>query len=1074
MNLLLLALLAAAPEVTDEVYRADFEAGLPAGWVAYDNWAKPTFGVVETTALGGTRALRVAFDDHSTLGHFDKGAMLMPPTPVSWPQADFIAVRYRIDRPVANLRIFAHCDQGGWWDVTNQRPVIGQAAEWTVRREDFRLAWTDDPLKPGPLKTGRLVQVFVSVHNQKPPNSGEKFELLLDDFRIGTQILPLPERLPLDGARLACWPLATVGDGEPDWQRAVPLPLGEALVFGLVTPPELRLRVVAAQPAALVVDGRPVALVWARQGAGQVGTGRVPLAGPAGPMAIKLGEAGWAGRYRVVERLSLRDAVGLAGRTGAVTVQLLPAGGERVGLRLRLPEPWQRARLLGRLSDSYGDGQGLTVSQSEAQPGGTVTDLVLPAGALAPGRYRAEVTVQTDARPLLFDGAVTVPDLDRVVVLQVATAAEQAARALSAQATGGRGAKWWATRPLATMPLVRDRERVDPSRWSRVKNPVTWADLGGDFVGSVQCGLSERDLRLHFERHDFGRWVKPHLGNFLGAGWPAAAERAMARNLLVGSIWGYVPDEPWNGGFGDAAPDQAQHEQMQKLMGRRFLGYEMGEQDGRYVGSYAPRYTPANRREARALAQAWHQKIHDRHFDHMVLLSSLNFAHLSARMGQRMVGIEAAQGLPSDIMQWAWLRGAAKQFGVLTWNCISVFNRWDYKSYDSVGPDHGPDKGTSVELMKRLWYSSWLYGSASNSFESAYWLKEKDAGGDPKLSPVGQTHVDAVAFAKRHRDRGVPYTPVALMLDQDAGWVPPRHLYTGQRNLVWGNLPYERGDVAVDAFCRWIWPQYQDCSYYRDERGFLTATPHGDQFDVILTDAGAECLNRYQTVVLLGEVSRDPQLGARLAAFVRGGGELVIDDTAFALLDRQLTGLEPLGGRRAAQRSVLLPAGEVLVEEPYSYRLVRSAGAAALALSEHGDGVLWEHRVGRGRVVCCTVPRYVSAETADPQPGVDVPLKHKLLQCFQRVLAGYVQSLSLVEVTGAPVQWVVNVDQDPLRRVVGLFNHERTPATVRVRSRFGFLATIAPWLGEAKVDNETLLVTVPPLDQVIVEVRLRR
>ena len=118
---------------------------------------------------------------------------------------------------------------------------------------------------------------------------------------------------------------------------------------------------------------------------------------------------------------------------------------------------------------------------------------------------------------------------------------------------------------------------------------------------------------------------------------------------------------------------------------------------------------------------------------------------------------------PSASMEWAFLRGAAKQYGALTWNCISVFNRWGYKSYTGTGDDHGPDKGTSVELMKRLWYVTWLYGSAANGFEGAYTRNGKNGSGHPLLSPVGQTHVDAVRFARRHADRGVLYTPVAIM-----------------------------------------------------------------------------------------------------------------------------------------------------------------------------------------------------------------------------------------------------------------------------------------------------------------------
>jgi hypothetical protein len=380
-----------------------------------------------------------------------------------------------------------------------------------------------------------------------------------------------------------------------------------------------------------------------------------------------------------------------------------------------------------------------------------------------------------------------------------------------------------------------------------------------------------------------------------------------------------------------------------------------------------------------------------------------------------------------------------------------------------------------VELLRRLWYVTYMYGSAINMFEAAYFTAEKDEAGFPKLSPVGQCHVDAVKWAREHHDRGVLYTPVAIMLDRDSGWVPPRHLYTGNRYLVWGNLPYGLADHATDAFFRTIWPRYEDCSYYADERGYLTATPYGDMFDVILSDAPTECLARYQTVVLLSERGlADEESIQRLALFVKNGGELICDVVAAEQLGAELTGVEIVPERRVAQMSVILPAAKVLEEEPYSYVVVTPRGAQALALSEHGDGILWRYNAGRGMVVTSCVPCYVAAKTDDPQEGVDVPLQHKLLRAFMHTLDHYLKSLSLLEVSGSPVGYLCNVSEDKKRLIVTVVNNEHQPATVAVKPRLGEIAAYRSWLETAEVSGGELHFNLPPLDLAIVEITLKQ
>ena len=104
------------------------------------------------------------------------------------------------------------------------------------------------------------------------------------------------------------------------------------------------------------------------------------------------------------------------------------------------------------------------------------------------------------------------------------------------------------------------------------------------------------------------------------------------------------------------------------------------------------------------------------------------------------------------------------------------------------------------------------------------------------------------------------YTPVALMLDFYNGWNMPRHLYRGDKYKIWGKLPYEKGDYLTDGLFRMIWPGYEDCSYLRNERGFLTPTPFGDIFDVITNRCHPSILQQYNCLMLLGDVEMTPEV----------------------------------------------------------------------------------------------------------------------------------------------------------------------------------------------------------------------
>ena len=104
----------------------------------------------------------------------------------------------------------------------------------------------------------------------------------------------------------------------------------------------------------------------------------------------------------------------------------------------------------------------------------------------------------------------------------------------------------------------------------------------------------------------------------------------------------------------------------------------------------------------------------------LMSLSSLWGPHYFAKTGYyTALGAEAAQGLPNAQLFYAWLRGAAKQFGKWVWGNVSVYNRFSFKTCSMVKQvcECSAD-GTSLSLMRRLMYQQIMYGSKIFGFES--------------------------------------------------------------------------------------------------------------------------------------------------------------------------------------------------------------------------------------------------------------------------------------------------------------------------------------------------------------------
>jgi hypothetical protein len=176
-----------------------------------------------------------------------------------------------------------------------------------------------------------------------------------------------------------------------------------------------------------------------------------------------------------------------------------------------------------------------------------------------------------------------------------------------------------------------------------------------------------------------------------------------------------------------------------------------------------------------------------------------------------------------------------------------------------------------------------LYGSSIMSFEGS--LSCTNTNGTSVPSPIGVVQQAGMAWsdAVGKGGLGVHLANVAVLLDFWSGFTPPRHLYSDAAYRVWGGLPYESSDFFTHGMLDLLYPGYEKSSYFHNESGFVTGTPHTDGCDVLLTDAPEFVLEQYP-VMVLGTPLRAlrAEVVDKLSDYVHGGGTLVVTAAAAA------------------------------------------------------------------------------------------------------------------------------------------------------------------------------------------------
>jgi hypothetical protein len=401
-------------------------------------------------------------------------------------------------------------------------------------------------------------------------------------------------------------------------------------------------------------------------------------------------------------------------------------------------------------------------------------------------------------------------------------------------------------------------------------------------------------------------------------------------------------------------------------------------------------------------------------------VGGIPFFALSYLWGARTVGYETAV-IPGGplALQWAFLRGAARQNGGLT----ATYRYYRYgdsltsfsESQTFSAPRNILDNyysvysGPGVAWGKMdMWYE-YMAGSSmfleEQGFDHFWMPGGTGAAGrhEVQLSPKGKLVDRFLRLTAKEPERGTPFTPVAFLVDYAHGWDPAPY------------VPHQFGNYAEQpvktryGIHEKALEEYISTAYYplgpRSQEPVSalkeTYVPgiFGDIFDIVYAYPDTKkwtTIDTYPVVIVAGDIELSEAEGKRLQQYVRDGGTLLIADGQLQGPGAAALEMPALGQPEEATGYQWLGNETVYSSQRYLFKPI--TGGRTLATTPDGKTVCAAFEQGKGRLIYLSVP-------------YGLGLDRTAMPIVARLFAHLTRGLMPVEVDGE-VEWSVNKTND--------------------------------------------------------------
>jgi len=473
--------------------------------------------------------------------------------------------------------------------------------------------------------------------------------------------------------------------------------------------------------------------------------------------------------------------------------------------------------------------------------------------------------------------------------------------------------------------------------------------------------------------------------NYLVMNYPAGEEWRWWF-LQFGAKWDYegkIEERPFLIDIYDAdAPEEPlaykAHKSLKEKYGDSFLGFGVGEWPGgknlaKFIKGIKEAGMEVNRKNlCEKIGQEFKKLADNAGGDFYNMWAGFLLNRQGLEWGAPLAASETTQRATQahHQTQMAFTRGAARQYDK-PWYMYFAYDLADSNpSYDLVSLEKarakisagskpswllGPNGGVSPYLYRRTLYAYYMSGANFVDHESqGDQLIATYPDGRRELSPHGKVVKEWFAFTQKHPNRGVPWTPIGLMLDYYDGFTPcMRKLFCA--------LDYTDADHMTYDFIYNIFPCTTKITSEHNGVG-LVNTPYGDIFDVLVPNPPSgtisqDLINNYKVQILLGDLRISRELAERLKTYVRDGGTLVLNVKQVG----EYFGEDFLGLKLTARVKESPTARSLLDDFSFSsnsfvYQDAALASAKTLIASESNEPVVTLNKYGKGNVILTLVP----------------------------------------------------------------------------------------------------------------------